>query len=311
MFITVDAFRLIPNLSSGQRYFERASSSGGEGVITCTVTGDHLEWFENVLIEARKDSSIKHIFVQAHVPIIQPVRKSDCSGQFLDNAKSSDFWKIMSKYEVDVYFAGEVHANTVTKDDASNLLQIVSRGNRINNFLTVIVHDEGFTVSSYNEIGTEWRYNGNYTKYGEVSVNKAGNTTTMASSGSLKIVDFQNYPLIQLNFDEKDTYPFHSRQIIGMKHDQFKEVLLGQNITIRNETSSTGMENYGVFGRKLTLNILNFKICHFVTHLKSLQSNMTLKLQISYLTQQTLLLGLVLVFFMKILELQYMVWVHC
>jgi len=85
------------------------------------VEGDHLKWFENVLIEARKNKSIKHIIVQAHLPIIQPVRKVSCSGQFMDNGEESMFWKIMVKYNVDIYFAGEVHTNTVTKDTSSNL----------------------------------------------------------------------------------------------------------------------------------------------------------------------------------------------
>ena len=249
LFITVDAFYQVPNIHRG-RYFDRQNSSGGEGVITCTVTGDHLRWFEDVLIEARKIDSIKHIFVQAHVPIIHPVRKSDCSGQFFDLGKDSDFWKTMRRYNVDVYFAGEVHANTVTKDEESNLLQVVTRGNRINNYLTVNIEEDGFTMSSFNEYGTKWRFNGMYEKYGDLKVDKSVTSTTIESSGSLELLEVSKRPLINLNFEPRNVYHLNRRQIVGMKHDQYKETLIGRYITIRNVTSNLGLENIGIFGRK-------------------------------------------------------------
>ncbi len=252
LFITVDAFHKV-DLSTlqGPRFFDRETSSGGEGIITCTVEGDHLAWFESVLIEANKDPSIKHIFVQAHVPILQPVRKADCSGQFMDKASASDFWKAMRDHNVDIYFSGEVHANTATKDEESDLIQVVSRGNMMNNFLTVDVTDDSFIISAYNEIGTERRLNGNYTKHGELKVDKSSSAMTpIQSSGVLKLFDVKSGPIIEFTFDERNTYPFNTTQILGIKHNQVNETLIGQNITIRNETSSTGMENLGSFGRK-------------------------------------------------------------
>lgn len=254
LFITVDTFYEVPDLDRG-RYFDRQKSTGGEGIITGTVAEEHLAWFESVLIEARKIESIKHTFVQAHVPILQPVRKTDCSGQFFDLEKNSDFWKLMQAYNVDVYFAGEVHANTVTKDLSTDLLQVVTRGNRINNYLAVTVQDDGFSMSSFNEYGPKWRFNGMYEKYGELVVTKSRSTSSIDSSGSLELLDISKGPLIQLNFEEKETYPFRRRQIVGMKHDQFKQTLTGQNITIRNVTSDLSMENAGVFGRKCMISI--------------------------------------------------------
>ena len=247
LFVTVDAFYQVPGEKT---YFNKELSSGGEGVVTCTVTGSHLAWFENVLKEANKDASIKHIFVQAHVPILQPVRKIDCSGQFLNEAKVSDFWKAMQTYGVDVYFAGEVHSNTASKDDSTDLIQVVSRGNKINNFISVDVNEDKFTLSSYNEIGPDWCWNSEYVKYGEIIVDKSGESTSIESSGSLKILDIKSGPLIEFSFEEGDMYELHTRQVVGMKHNQFKESLIGKDITIRNQISSTGMENYGSFGRK-------------------------------------------------------------
>ena len=82
------------------------------------------------------------IFVQAHVPIQQPVRKVRCSGQYFDLGVESPFWKAMEKYGVDVYFAGEVHSNTATKAAASGLVQLVTRSNGLYGFLTLELSED-------------------------------------------------------------------------------------------------------------------------------------------------------------------------
>merc|ERR1740124_1378400 len=167
LFITLDAF-----LKLADNFMDRELGLGGEGAMSCTVEGEHLIWFEHVLQEAKKDQTIKHIIVQAHLPIIQPVRKINCSGQFMDRGEESALWKTMVKYEVDIYLAGEVHTNTVTKDPESNLLQIVSRGNSFNNFLKIEVTHGALKVTSYNEIGPKAKNNQNYEAYGSLVLNK-------------------------------------------------------------------------------------------------------------------------------------------
>jgi hypothetical protein len=121
LFITIDAFQQV---DSDEPFLDRENGVGGEGVVTGTVTGTHLAWFELILKEARENAMINHIFVQSHLPVIQPVRKVVCSGQFMDYGEESDFWRLMNEYGVDVYFAGEVHANTATKSDDSDLVQV-------------------------------------------------------------------------------------------------------------------------------------------------------------------------------------------
>ncbi len=132
LFITVDVFH--------QQDYQTAI--GEQGTVTGTVIGPHLQWLESVLSEARKDTSIKHIFVQAHLPVIYPVRKVSSSGMLIDDGEDNDFWKLLRKYKVDIYFAGEVHANTVTKDPKYDLLQVVTRGNFFTNFQTVDISDD-------------------------------------------------------------------------------------------------------------------------------------------------------------------------
>ena len=105
VIISVDAFKLVGNGNAD--YFDQEQGFGGEGAVTCDVSGAHLAWFENMLKSTKQDPSIKHIFVQAHLPIMQPVRKVNCSGQFFDGADKSQFWQLMNQYQVDIYFAGE------------------------------------------------------------------------------------------------------------------------------------------------------------------------------------------------------------
>ena len=61
LFVTVDAFKLVGDGDSN--YIDRTKGLGGEGAITCNVSGDHLDWFESVLVEARNDSSYHQAYI--------------------------------------------------------------------------------------------------------------------------------------------------------------------------------------------------------------------------------------------------------
>jgi len=271
LFVTVDAF-----YTKRKNFIDRKHGLGGEGQITCTVVYKHLKWFESVLSEAKKDSTIKHIIVQAHLPIIQPVRKVSCSGQFMDYGEESEFWKTMVKYDVDIYLAGEVHTNTVTRDPESDLLQIVSRGNSINNFLKVEVTDYSLNVTAYNEIGVKARENNNYVAYGNLMLNKSGVTSGskasipsnalsnlpsssprsspsvkpscdhICSSGVLELLD-RTSALVHLNFEQ--IVPLETRQVVGMRHDDKGKILVGKRITIREIECTDSLPNQGSFGQ--------------------------------------------------------------
>jgi hypothetical protein len=86
LFVTIDCFCVME-----ENFEDREKGLGGEGSVTVSVEGDHLLWFQEVLKEGRKDDSIKHIIVQAHVPVLQPVRKVDSSGQFFDHGSESKY----------------------------------------------------------------------------------------------------------------------------------------------------------------------------------------------------------------------------
>jgi len=245
LFITVDAFQVV---GSGEiSFINRKLGIGGAGVVTGTVEGAHLDWFKDVLIEAQKDDGIKYIFVQSHLPILLPVRRLNSSGQSVDYAENSLFWKMMRRYGVDIYFSGEVHANTVTKDTESNLLQIVTRGNSFQNFLNVQVMDNSLHITSFNEDGDKYRYNKNYTAHGKITLSKSNQGTMIKSSGALKIID-RNKPLIHFNFEE--IVPFQSRRVLGMKHDEWKQTLIGRKITMNGVECTEVLPNIGEFGQE-------------------------------------------------------------
>jgi len=243
LFVSVDAFRLVGD--GDANYMDRERGFGGEGAITCDVTGDHLVWFEDILKAARSnDSTIQHIFVQAHLPILQPVRKVQCSGQFFDGADDSDFWRVMNKYNVDLYFAGEVHSNTVTKTghEGSNLIQIVSRSVSFSGFLIVKIIDGTIEVKHYNEIGTKKKFNNNYIEDGYLKVNKTLDIVRIDSGGELQLLDTT---LAILYFDFEEVFPLGHRQILGLSGDTS---LIGFSIEIDGINCTESVINHGSFG---------------------------------------------------------------
>jgi len=209
LFITIDAFK---SMGDDQNYMDREKGRGGEGTITCDVDGKHLEWFEEVLVEAGKNDTIQHIFVQAHLPIIQPVRKVHSSGQFMDDADENTFWQVMNKHKVDVYFAGDVHSNTasVARDPESEVVQVVSRGNPFNNFLQVETTPTSIDITLLNEVGPLPRWNLKYEEYGKVSIDKTLAKRSITSSGELKLLD-PDAELIRFDFEEMP--PLGTRQV--------------------------------------------------------------------------------------------------
>jgi len=252
LFITVDAFH---SVETGKDFYDPSMGIGGEGVITCTVEGRHLEWFTNVLRAAQNESTIKHIIVQAHIPILQPVQMVDSSGAFFDYGEESLFWQTMVDYGVDIYFGGEVHANTATKDSKSNLIQVVTRGNLVNNFLKVEVTDDGLRLLSFNEVGPLPRYNRKHVLQGNLTVDKVN--SEIYSSGVLKLLN-REVPLIHFDFEE--IVSLKSRQVLGMKHDNKKKTLVAEKITIRGIECEDALPNKGSFAQNYDGQIANVNL---------------------------------------------------
>jgi len=108
LFIAVDVFE---------------KGAGPQGDIVPQVTGEQLEWFEQVITD---NPGVRHIVVMGHTPILGPVKKESSSGLMLEGGQQSPLWQAMNKHGVDVYLCGEVHAITCTQAD--DVLQIAHGG---------------------------------------------------------------------------------------------------------------------------------------------------------------------------------------
>ncbi|GAB3868025.1 hypothetical protein GCM10028801_43290 [Nocardioides maradonensis] len=75
-----------------------------------TVTGGQLTWLQGVLANARHDG-VRWIVVQGHVPIL-PSAVWHSSGLHIAGGADSPLWKLMVKYRVNLYVAGEVHTTS-------------------------------------------------------------------------------------------------------------------------------------------------------------------------------------------------------
>ncbi len=108
LFVSVDVFE---------------KGEGPQGGIVPKVTGEQLEWFEQVLTE---NPGFKHVIVMGHTPILGPVAKESSSGLMLESGEQSPLWQTLKKHGVDLYLCGEVHAITCTQADG--VLQIAHGG---------------------------------------------------------------------------------------------------------------------------------------------------------------------------------------
>ena len=251
LFVTVDSFYQI---TRERDFLDRKNGLGGEGTVTGDVAGSHLEWFEFVLSEAQKDDGIKHIIVQSHLPVLQPVRKVQSSSMFLDRAEDSEFWKIMVKYGVDAYFAGEVHTETASKDATSDLVQVVSRALSMESFLKVTVTDNSLAIVSMKERGKKIRTVKKFKPFGTLVIDKSAEKTKISSTGNLELLDISK-PLIHFTFEEIS--PIYERRIDGLTG---KKRIRPWNVIMKGVDLFEAMHNQGAFKQQYDAQIGGLKL---------------------------------------------------
>ena len=260
--MTIDAFVIV----SEDDFMDRENGLGGEGIMTGDVIGPHLKWFEDILKEARKDDTIKHIIVQSHLPILQPVRRAKSSSMFFDRAENSEFWKIMVQYEVDVYFAGEVHAFTASKTPNSNLVQIVSKSKLLENFLKVVVTEDSLRIDAINDARLikpwpkETYEEKDYETIGSLVIDKSSTDIHITDSGVLKILDVSAGPLIHFPFDQ--LHKIEDRQIFGF---QTKKEIRPFDAIMKDKHLHKAIQNEGLFGQQFDSHVGNITVIGGVT----------------------------------------------
>ena len=235
LFVTLDMFR----------FDSKDKTLGGQGVVTGDISGKHFEWLEKVLLEAQKIQSIKHIIVQSHLPIIYPVRKYASSGMLVDDSESERILNLFRKYHVDIYLAGEVHMNTVTKDPKSDLIQFVGRGNNLGNLTTVDVEEEKLSLTTYHQNGDQ---------LGSLIIDKTESNTKIIGTDLLNPLNPKGLQ-IHWSFDEVLTQKNYKSSIDGTFPKEGKH-----NPLLKNMKSPTAFLNDGEFNYDYSLISENVKI---------------------------------------------------
>lgn len=95
------------------------------GRVVPSLTGAHLRWFRKTLALGQR--RFRWVVVQAHTPILRPVRSTGSSHLRLTGGAHSAMWQAMRRYGVDLYLCGEAHEVTAT-DPARGPLQVAHGG---------------------------------------------------------------------------------------------------------------------------------------------------------------------------------------
>jgi hypothetical protein len=162
----------------------------------------------------------------------------------------------MNQYNVDLYFAGEVHSNTATKtrEEGSNLIQVVSRSVSYSGFLIVNVTDDTIEMKHYNEVGTEKKFNNKYVEDGYLTINKTLGIAHIDSGGELQLLD-RDVALLHFNFEE--VYPLGYRQVLGLSGENS---LIAHSIEIDGINCTESFINHGSFGSQYDAQVHNVQL---------------------------------------------------
>ena len=149
-----------------------------------------------------------------------------------------------------------MHGNTATKTTYkdSHLVQIVSRGNVFNNFMTIDASDDILKVEIFNEIGQKSKNNSNYKKAGHLTIDKSSPVADVSSSGLLHLLDLDDSILA---YDFEDIFPLGSRQVPGLTEWNNKENLMFTEIEIRGKVCKESLWNHGGFGAQYDAQVCN------------------------------------------------------
>lgn len=89
-------------------------SRTGNGV-AAELDPTQLRWLRGVLRRAER-TGVDWVVVQGHTPVLGPVRQIGSSGLMYEGGRGSALWRALTRYDVDLYLAGEVHDITAVRD---------------------------------------------------------------------------------------------------------------------------------------------------------------------------------------------------
>lgn len=258
LFVTVDLFRQDdPNTQLHLMH----------GSVSPDINGAHLTWLSSLLNAAKQDASIDHVIVQGHTPVLRPVRMQITSGMMLVDREDSAFWQLLRQHDhrhggkVRIFFGGEVHAVTVSKDPDSDLIQLV-HGNPpifdgLGNYVVFQVEADRIEAElrrfPLSIDGTSWYWQpsnpnspgvssvGASFSAGTLVIDASGSETRYTTSGDMALVD-QRGLTMHFDFDQKAASGnFSNRGSIG--NDFYEGIANGGAVAVP-----------GVLGSALQLN---------------------------------------------------------
>lgn len=132
--------------------------------------------------------------VMGHTPILGPVRRFSSSGMRLAKGRDSQLWKLMVKYNVDLYICGEVHAVTCLRHQG--IMQVAHGGlfgrTTQPNYMVVTVHPEKLElnikeIDLVNGKGRLWQYKKSRGPWDTITITKERRKEGFTSIGSVTI----------------------------------------------------------------------------------------------------------------------------
>lgn len=210
LFVSIDIFQQAgPNDRLHPRH----------GSILPDIGGEQLAWFERLLVAGNEEPSVRYIFVQAHTPTLPPVRAQSSSMMMTAGFERSNLWRTMREHDVDLYFAGEVHATTVSKDPESDLVQVVTDRNMPT---LITVHPDKLELQCFSRALNEDGSAEEDPLHEEhrLTIDKSGEHAVFKNaSGVLRPLDLQA-PFIHYAFEQDATLPSgRNRGQLDMTYD--------------------------------------------------------------------------------------------
>ncbi len=206
LFVTVDVFRQ-------ESPYKQIHAIHGS--VSPDLSEAHLNWLSTLLNAAKQDASIDHIIVQGHTPVLRPVRMQRTSGMMLVGREDSAFWQLLRQHDhrhggkVRMFFCGEVHAVTASKDPQSDLIQLAHgnppRDDELGNYVVLQVYPDRIEAElrrfQLAADGSSWHWQPNRAVSigvssvgssfiaGSLLIDTSGSATRYSASGGLALVD--------------------------------------------------------------------------------------------------------------------------
>ncbi|MCG8425439.1 MAG: hypothetical protein MJE77_46775 [Proteobacteria bacterium] len=236
LFVTLDVFRFEdPDV----RLHLAHGAVTAEVIGTVGDVNTHLGWLDAALDAAADDPTVDHVIVQGHTPVLSGVRKIRSSGMMMDDRDDSALWRVLQDHshgrggKVRMYFGGEVHATTATKDVESDIVQLVHGspplGSGTGSYAVFRVDRDVITIEHYEvdlqgDGGRYWQVSEGFkvgtggmspgVLTGTLTIDTSGRQTAYKAAGVLSFVRNKGL-MLHFGFDDMNGSAFSNTGSLG------------------------------------------------------------------------------------------------